>query len=93
MSNATETKPVPSNEILSLTQAVKSLPGEYQQLLAPIVAKVAETHNRRQRLNKLIQEALSQLRLDIKYLEFDLQATRNERNEYKEELERYEDFE
>jgi hypothetical protein len=35
----------------------------------------------------LVQEALSQLRLDMKYLLFDLEATRRERNRYRESLE------
>jgi hypothetical protein len=34
-----------------------------------------------------VQEALSQLRLDMKYLLFDLEATRRERNEYRRCLE------
>ena len=35
----------------------------------------------------LVQEALSQLRLDMKYLVFDLEATRRERDAYKQSLE------
>ena len=31
----------------------------------------------------LVQEALGQLRLDMKYLMFDLEATRRERDEFK----------
>jgi hypothetical protein len=34
----------------------------------------------------LIQEALSQLRMDMKYLMFDLEATRRERDDYKNAL-------
>ena len=89
----TTTATATSKDIRNLADAVATLPAEFQQLLQPMVNKVAETHNRRHRLNKLIQEALTQLRLDIKYLEFDLQATRTERDEYKEELERFENFE
>jgi hypothetical protein len=33
-----------------------------------------------------VQEALSQLRLDTKYLVFDLEATRRERDEYQRQL-------
>lgn len=36
---------------------------------------------RKQRIIALIQEAVAQLRLDIKYLVFDLEATRRERDE------------
>lgn len=93
MSNATNTETATPNELLALTKAVRSLPAEYQNLLDPIVTNVAKSQKRRHRLNTLIQEALTQLRLDIKYLEFDLHATRRERDEFKAELGRYEDLE
>jgi hypothetical protein len=41
---------------------------------------------RRRRILELVQEALSQLRLDIKYLMFDLEVTRKERDELKAQL-------
>ncbi|MCA9216500.1 MAG: transcriptional regulator [Planctomycetales bacterium] len=95
MSNAIQTSATKdsSPDLTQLTQAVAALPREYHQLLEPLVTKVVESQKRRHQLNKLIQEALTQLRLDIKYLEFDLQATRAERDEYKEELERFQGFE
>ena len=46
---------------------------------------VAET-DRRARIIELVQEALSQLRLDMKYLIFDLEATRRERDELRQQL-------
>ncbi len=49
--------------------------------------KVVDTVQRRRRILLLVQEALSQLRLDIKYLMFDLEVTRRERNELREQLE------
>jgi len=39
-----------------------------------------EHHNRRTRIIELVQEALQQLRLDTKYLVFDLECTRRERD-------------
>jgi len=42
-----------------------------------------EYTRRRRRILNLIQEALSQLRMDMKYLMFDLEATRRERDSYK----------
>jgi hypothetical protein len=38
-------------------------------------------YERRTSLLNLVQEALSQLRLDMKYLVFDLEATRRERDD------------
>lgn len=49
--------------------------------------KVSESVRRRHRILLLVQEALSQLRLDIKYLMFDLEVTRKERDELREQLE------
>ena len=44
-------------------------------------AQVVKTAvDRRRRILDLVQEALSQLRLDMKYLVFDLEATRRERD-------------
>lgn len=43
-------------------------------------AVVNETQKRRRRILDLVQEALSQLRVDMKYLLFDLECTRRERD-------------
>ena len=49
--------------------------------------RVVESTRRRRRILNLVQDALSQLRLDMKYLVFDLEATRRERDAYRRELE------
>ena len=46
-----------------------------------------ESTKRRRRILNLVQEALSQLRLDMKYLMFDLEATRRERDELRDGIE------
>ena len=48
--------------------------------------QVVDCVRRRRRILSLVQEALAQLRLDIKYLMFDLEVTRKERDELKAEL-------
>jgi hypothetical protein len=48
--------------------------------LQPSLARVVECSTRRRRILNLVQEALAQLRLDMKYLVFDLEATRRERD-------------
>ncbi len=48
---------------------------------------VVDSFRRRRRILTLVQEALSQLRLDIKYLMFDLEVTRQERDVLKRQLE------
>lgn len=45
---------------------------------------IKEATDRRKRILELVQEALSQLRVDMKYLVFDLECTRRERDELRE---------
>lgn len=45
---------------------------------------------RRNRVVEAVAEKIQQLRLDVKYLVFDLEATRRERDELKQRLEKYE---
>lgn len=42
-----------------------------------------QQQKRRRRILELVQEALAQLRVDMNYLVFDLEATRRERDEAK----------
>lgn len=74
-------------EILDLAEAVASLPSEYRHAVDPLLGKVIDSNRRRRRILSLVQDALSQLRLDMKYLAFDLEATRRERDEFRRKLE------
>lgn len=74
-------------EIQELLAAVEALPKEHRERISPTVARVVECSARRRRILNLVQEALSQLRLDMKYLVFDLEATRRERDSYREQIE------
>lgn len=49
-------------------------------------AIVQNSLQRKNRVLKLVQEALSQIRLDVKYLVFDLDCTRKERDNLIERL-------
>lgn len=73
-------------ELQAMLQAVEALPESCRQSLQPAVDRVVECSTRRRRILNLVQEALSQLRLDMKYLIFDLEATRRERDALKQEL-------
>ncbi len=73
-------------EVLDLTDAVRTLPSEYRQVIEPFLTRVIDSNRRRRRILLLVQDALSQLRLDMKYLTFDLEATRRERDEYRRKL-------
>ncbi len=70
-------------ELVDLAQKIADLPAPLQKDLETAYCRVVESVRRRRRILALVQEALSQLRLDIKYLMFDLEATRKERDELK----------
>lgn len=70
-------------ELQELAKALESLPARYRNAIAPAMQRVVDCSTRRRRILNLVQEALSQLRLDMKYLMFDLEATRRERDQYK----------
>ena len=73
-------------DLSDLMQAVAELPAEYREQLDKPLNRVVEYTKRRRRILNLIQEALSQLRMDMKYLMFDLEATRRERDAYRDAL-------
>lgn len=73
-------------DIVDLMAAISSLPKDQRVSLAPLVDKVVESTRRRRRILNLVQDALGQLRLDMKYLIFDLEATRRERDELRAQI-------
>ena len=74
-------------ELVELAALIETLPDEFKQYFQPAMERAMENIDRRRRILNFIQEALSQLRLDMKYLMFDLEATRRERDEYRHKLE------
>lgn len=86
---AQSTEPLSNNtpiELVELHQAIQALPAAQRLTLLPAFQKVAESTNRRRKILQLVQEALGQLRLDMKYLVFDLEATRRERDTYQKQV-------
>jgi hypothetical protein len=79
--STTTTEELPA-DILRLAAAIRNLPDEVSREVIPALERVVESTKRRRRILSLVQDALSQLRLDMKYLMFDLEATRRERDEY-----------
>lgn len=90
MPEASRVAPVSGSELPSdlqqLSSAIRALPPEQAAELTPLLDRVVESTTRRRRILTLVQDALSQLRLDMKYLMFDLEATRRERDEFKRKL-------
>ncbi len=74
-------------EITDLVNAVGELPAEIRERIEPALSRVVDSSKRRRRILQLVQDALSQLRLDMKYLMFDLEATRRERDDYRRQIE------
>jgi hypothetical protein len=77
-------------DLLKLAAAIHSLPNEFSRELIPALDRVVESTKRRRRILNMVQDALSQLRLDMKYLMFDVEATRRERDEYQARLQEFE---
>lgn len=75
-----EPKTIPP-QLVKLMEAIHTtLSDQDRARLAPLLDNVVEDTCRRRRILALIQETLGQLRLDLKYLAFDLEATRRERD-------------
>jgi len=72
-----------SSELRNLAATVATLPAPYSVIVGSKMQAVIDSHRRRTKILTLIQDALGQLRLDMKYLVFDLEATRRERDNYK----------
>ena len=77
-------------DLQRLVIAAQSLPKEHSGEVLAALERVVESTKRRRRILTLVQDALSQLRLDMKYLMFDLEATRRERDDYLAKLEQQE---
>lgn len=78
-------------ELVELGQQIASVTGPQRRELEVAYGRVVDAVRRRRRILTLVQEALSQLRLDIKYLMFDLEVTRQERDELRSQLEGWQD--
>ncbi|MGC1273377.1 MAG: transcriptional regulator [Planctomycetaceae bacterium] len=73
-------------EFIDLARQIAALPPVHQANLEAAFGRVVDGVQRRRRVLSLVQEALAQLRLDIKYLMFDLDVTKRERDELRERL-------
>jgi len=76
----------PPEEILELRDRIAQLPERERERLQGALDRAVSTSSRRRRILNMVQETLAQLRLDMKYLLFDLEATRRERDQLREKL-------
>lgn len=83
-----QTEPAPPlTDLSEMAELIKTLPNEYRLAFEQAFEKISYNMEQRNRILHFIQEALSQIRLDMKYLIFDLDATRQERDQYRAKLE------
>jgi hypothetical protein len=75
-----------SSELVDLQKLIDALPVESKLAIQPAFLKVVDSTNRRRKILQLVQESIGQLRLDMKYLVFDLEATRRERDLFQAQL-------
>ena len=78
-------------EMQDLTKQVEQLPFHLRQRLLPLCERMQHYTRLHSRLLRIAQEAVDQLQLDGKYLQFDLEATRRERDQLLHELRGYDD--
>jgi len=74
-------------EINDLRKEVEGLPRSIRERMLPLCDKVCHYMHLQGRLFELAQDTVERLQLDIKYLLFDLDCTRTERDEAVDELE------
>jgi hypothetical protein len=70
------------HELGELLRLVDDLPAESRPDFYQVLDRLAACFERRQRMLGYVQESLNQMSLDLKYLVFDLEATRRERDSY-----------
>jgi len=94
MKNAPRLPQNPPNELprelVELGKRIAALPEEHYRDLEDSYSQVVDCVRRRRRILNLVQEALAQLRLDVKYLMFDLEVTKEERESLKSQLDEIE---
>jgi len=74
------------HELIELRNHLDQLPLPLRNQLIPLCDRAGHFARLQSRLVRIAQDAVDQLQLDIKYLLFDLEATRRERDELREHL-------
>lgn len=66
--------------LAELVRKINSLPEEERERLQPLVAETEDRHHAMKKSCDEIRDGLDSIRLNVKYLVFDRDATRRERN-------------
>jgi hypothetical protein len=78
-------------ELIELRTHLDQLPLHLRQKLMPLTDRLYHYTRLHSRLLRIAQEAVDQLQLEAKYLNFDLEATRRERDELARESQGYDE--
>ena len=78
-------------DLVDLHNHLESLPMPWREKLLPLCERVGHFSRLQAKLVQIAQDAVDQLQLDTKYLMYDLETTRRERDEFKEILEALEE--
>jgi cell division protein FtsB len=76
---------IPS-EMIELKKQIEQLPLPNRAHLQPLCERLYHYTRLHSKLLRIAQEAVDQLQLDVKYLHFDVEATRRERDELLREI-------
>jgi hypothetical protein len=74
-------------QLTELGKRLQALPRRYREGLLSLCDDLGEWSRRQDLLVQAAQEAVDQFQLDIRYLNFDLEATRRERDAFRQQLE------
>jgi len=78
-------------KLVELVQEIGNIPDEDRSKIETLTAESRERHDKLKRTVTSLQDSLDYLRLSIKYLLFDLEATRRENNYLRKMLEEQSD--
>lgn len=78
-------------ELVELRSHLDKLPLPFREKLVPLCERVGHFTRLQGKLVRIAQDAVDQLHLDIKYLLFDVEATRRERDELRHLLDEIEE--
>ena len=70
-------------ELIDFLYLIDTLPMQYRSEFYQALGRLVDGFERRHKIFQNVQEMLGQMSLDLKYLIFDLEATRRERDEYR----------
>ena len=73
-------------ELMDLKRQIEDLPLHLRQKMLPLCERLHHYTRLHSRLLRIAQEAVDQMQLDAKYMQFDLEATRRERDELLREI-------